>query len=443
MRQMRLGAFLYGFGHHQASWSHPGANPRSERDFGHYTALAQTAERGLFDMIFLSDALAVRDWPREALSRYSRTAFFEPTTLLAALAAVTSNIGLVATVSTSYNDPYNCARRMASIDMLSGGRAGWNVVTSTSDTEARNFSKDQQQAHGDRYSRAGEFVDVVTGLWESWDADAFDVSPEEQRYFDPDRLHVLDHRGTYFDVRGPLNIARSPQGRPIIVQAGSSDSGKNLAARTADVVFTAQSSIEPAQAFYADLKSRMAAYKRSPETLLVMPGVLPVVGATKAEAEAKFEELQDLVHPTVGIAQLSELLGEIDISGCPVDSPLPEMPDTMGHKSRQSALVAMARKEGLTIRQLYKKVAAARGHLPLIGTPSDIADIMQAWFEGAAADGFNVMPPLMPRDLTDFVDHVVPELQRRGLFRTSYPGTTLRKSLALPEVAPSRTPRVA
>lgn len=443
MRQMRLGAFFYGFGHHQASWSHPSANPRSERDLGHYTALAQTAERGLFDMIFLSDALAVRDWPREALSRYSRTAFFEPTTLLASLAAVTRNIGLVATVSTSYNDPYNCARRMASIDMLSGGRAGWNVVTSTSDTEARNFSKDQQQAHGDRYSRAGEFVDVVTGLWESWDADAFDVSPEEQRYFDPDRLHVLDHRGTYFDVRGPLNIARSPQGRPIIVQAGSSEDGKNLAVRTADVVFTAQSSIEPAQAFYADLKSRMAAHGRSPETLLVMPGVLPVVGATRAEAKAKFEELQDLIHPTVGIAQLSELLGEIDISGCPVDGPLPEMPDTMGHKSRQSALVAMARKEGLTIRQLYKKVAAARGHLPLIGTPSDIADIMQAWFEGAAADGFNVMPPLMPRDLTDFVDHVVPELQRRGLFRTSYPGTTLRKSLALPEVAPSRTPRMA
>jgi FMN-dependent oxidoreductase (nitrilotriacetate monooxygenase family) len=437
MRQIHLGAFLYGFGHHQASWSHPSANPLSERDLGHYAMLAQTAERGLFDMVFLSDALAVRDWPREALSRYSRTAFFEPTTLLAALSAITRHVGLVATLSTSYNEPYNCARRMASIDMLSGGRAGWNVVTSTSDTEARNFSKQHQQAHDDRYKRAGEFVDVVNGLWGSWDADAFDVSPDEHRYFDPDRLHVLDHKGPYFDVRGPLNIARSPQGRPIIVQAGSSHSGKELAARTADVVFTAQSSLEPAQVFYADLKSRMSQYGRAPETLVVMPGILPVVGATTAEAEAKFEELQDLIHPSVGLAQLAELLGEVDLSGYPIDGPLPDMPETMGHKSRQHALAEMARRDGLTIRQLYKRVAAARGHLPLIGTAAQIADTMQTWFEQGAADGFNVMPPLMPRDLTDFVDHVVPELQRRGLYRTSYPGSTLRQSLALPDIAPA------
>ncbi|MBE9607563.1 LLM class flavin-dependent oxidoreductase [Acetobacteraceae bacterium H6797] len=430
-RQLKLGAFLHGFGHHQAGWRHPETDPRSEFSFKHYLKLAQTAERGCFDLVFLADSTGIRDWEVNALSRTARVSVFEPTTLLAALAVATDHIGLIATVSTTYNEPYTVARKFASIDQLSGGRAGWNVVTSATESEAKNFSLAAQMAHGDRYGRASEFVDVVNGLWDSWDDDAFLVDKESGRYFDPAKLHFLNHEGERFSVRGPLNIARPPQGRPVIVQAGSSEDGKALAARTADLVFTAQPAIGPAKAFYADLKARMAAHGRKPDDLAVMPGALPVIGRTEEEAKEKFEQLQDLIHPEVGIAQLSELLGGVDLSNCDVDGPLPEIPPTAGGQSRRQVLIDMAKRDNLSIRQLYKRVAAARGFLPLIGTPKAVADIMEEWLVGEAADGFNIMAPTMPRDLNDFVDLVVPELQRRGLFRTSYPGTTLRDTLGL------------
>ncbi|WP_431284708.1 LLM class flavin-dependent oxidoreductase [Humitalea sp. 24SJ18S-53] len=430
-RPIKLGAFLHGFGHHQAGWRHPQTDIAQEFSFAHYARLAQTAERGFFDMVFLADSTGIRDWDLDALSHTARAAVFEPVTLLAALSVVTKHVGLVATASTSYNEPYTIARKFASIDMLSEGRAGWNLVTSTTESEAMNFHLDRQTPHGDRYQRASEFADVVMGLWDSWAPDAFPRDKASGRYFDPKGLRFLHHRGAHFGVRGPLNAPRSVQGRPIIVQAGSSEDGKALAARTADVVFTAQPTLAAASTFYADLKCRMAQHGRTPDTLKIMPGLLTIVGATEAEARQKFADLQGLIHPSVGIAQLSELLGRFDLSPYPVDGPLPEIPETTGGQSRRQVLVDMARRENLSIRQLYERTAAARGFLMAIGTASQIADTLEQWVDEDGADGFNLMPPVMPGDLDDFVDQVVPELQRRGRVRREYEGTTLRQNLGL------------
>lgn len=362
----------------------------------------------------------------------ARSEQFEPLTLLAALSVVTEHIGLIATSTTSYNVPYHVARKYASLDHLSGGRAGWNLVTSDNAAEAQNFGRDEHLGHAERYSRAREFHAVVTGLWDSWQDDAFVRDKSSGQYYDPAKLHVLDHQGEHFRVKGPLNVARPPQGYPVIVQAGSSEAGRELAAQTAEVVFTAQTSLASAQAFYADLKGRLARYGRGADSLKVMPGVFVVVGQSESEAREKYESFQQWVEPEVGVALLGRMLGNFDLSQYPLDGPLPALPLTeSGQQSRQKLLVELAGKDNLSLAELGRKIAGGRGHYSLIGTPAQIADELQGWFEEGAADGFNVLVPHLPGGLQDFAGAVVPELQRRGLFRTEYEGKTLRENLGL------------
>lgn len=433
-RQLRLGAFLPGSGHHVASWRHPEAQADGGLNFQHYKQIAQTAERGKFDMLFLADGVAVRDRGQtpEELSRSGKVVHFEPFTLLSALSAVTERIGLTATVSTTYNEPFHLARKFASLDYLSDGRAGWNLVTSATEAEALNFNRDKHMEHTLRYERAREFVEVVTKLWDSWEDDAFVRDKDSGVYFEADKLHIPNHKGNHFSVRGPLNVARPIQGYPVLIQAGSSEDGKNLAAQTAEVIFTAQQTLEEAQAFYADVKGRLAQYGRNPDHLKIMPGVFPVIGRTEQEAKEKFQQIQDLIHPQVGLALLGGMIGGFDLSQYPLDGPLPDLPETNGGKSRQKLLTDLARRENLTIRQLYQAIAGARGHRQILGTPEQIADQLEEWFVNDAADGFNIMPPYLPGGLDEFVDLVIPELQRRGLFRTEYEGSTLRENLGLP-----------
>ena len=428
-RQLSLGAFLMAGGHHIAAWRHPDvqANPL---DFASYKRMAQIAEAACFDAVFVADSVAAST---DAIASHtSRSVYFEPLTLLAALSAVTDRIGLISTVTTSYNEPYHVARKFASLDHLSGGRSGWNLVTSDAAAEAFNFGRDAHIPHAERYARAREFHQVVTGLWDSWADDAFVQNKQSGQFYDPARLHVLNHSGEHFSVRGPLNVARSPQGRPVIVQAGSSETGRALAAETAEVVFTAQTSLAKAQAFYTDVKGRMAAFGREPDALKIMPGVFVVAGQSRDEAQEKFEQFQQLVEPQVGVALLGRMLGNFDLSGYPLDGPLPDLPLTEnGQQSRQKLLTELAGAENLTLAQLGRRIAGGRGHYSLIGTGSDIADELQAWFEGRAADGFNVLVPHLPAGLEDVARFVVPELQRRGLFRTQYQGSTLREHLGL------------
>ena len=434
-RQMKLGAFIHPTGNHVASWLHPDAQIDAGTNVEHYIALAQTAERGKFDLMFLADALATRDGSLEALSRWPQyMAYFEPVTLLSAIAARTHHLGLVATGTTSYNEPYNLARRYASLDHISHGRAGWNVVTSANLSEAYNFGRAEHFEHGERYDRAVEFTEVVFGLWDSWDDDAFLRDRASGRYFDPAKLHYLNHNGKNFNVRGPLNMARPPQGRPVIFQAGSSEAGMELAARIAEAVFTPALSLEAGQRFYADLKGRMAKVGRHPDSLKVMPGLNPVIGRTSAEAEEKHNYLQSLIHPDVGLELLSNALGGFDLHPFPLDGPLPEAAfqvDVKGASTSVRNVRNWARNEGLTIRQLFQRFAGARGQRTLIGTPTQIADDMEAWFKGSAVDGFLIQPSYLPGGLDEFVDLVVPELQARGLFRTEYEATTLRGNLGL------------
>jgi len=444
---MKLGAFFHPTGNHVAAWLHPEAQIDAGTNFGHYAAITQTAERGKFDLMFVADAVAVREGRLAALSRWPQyMAYFDPLTLLPALAAVTKHIGLCATATTSYNEPYHIARKFASLDHISGGRAGWNVVTSSAINEAHNFGREQHFEHGERYDRAVEFVEVVKGLWDSWDDDAFIRDRASGRYFDPDKLHALNHKGTHFSVRGPLNVARPPQGHPVIFQAGSSEVGREVAARFAEGVFTPQHSIEGAREFYRDLKGRMAKYGRPPAALKVMPGLNAIVGRTTKEAQEKHRLLQSRIHPDVGLELLSNQLDNMDLSEYDLDGPLPEIPDHVASLAGQTSMrniVRWAREEGLTIRQIYERFAGARGQRTLIGSPSDIVDDMEKWFRGYGVDGFLVHPPYLPGGLDDFVDMVIPELQSRGLFRSEYEGTTLRESLGL-ERPPSRyAPRTA
>ncbi|WP_018436412.1 LLM class flavin-dependent oxidoreductase [Paraburkholderia atlantica] len=428
---MSLGAFLMETGHHIAAWRHPDTHAAGGLDFAHYAQLARIAEQAKFDAIFFADSVSVRDTHLPSLSRTARADHFEPLTLLAALSVVTERIGLIATVSTSFNEPYNVARKFASLDHLSGGRSGWNLVTSSTETEAHNFSRDKHLDHAVRYERAKEFYDVVAGLWDSWEDDAFVRDKASGIYFDADKLHVLGHRGKHFSVRGPLNVARSPQGWPVVVQAGASEAGRELAAQTAEVIFVAHQTLDEAQQFYRDVKGRLARYGRAPEHLKIMPGIFPVIGKTQQEARDKFDALQELIDPAVGLALLSNMSGGIDLSQYPVDGPVPELPETNGGKSRQRLLLDLARRDNLTIRDLYLRIAGARGHQQVIGTPQSIADQLQQWFEEEGADGFNIMSPWLPGGLSEFADTVVPELQRRGLFRTEYTGSTLREHLGL------------
>ncbi|MBX8485951.1 LLM class flavin-dependent oxidoreductase [Pseudomonas cichorii] len=429
-RQLKLGAFLMATGHHVAAWRHPDVPANAGLDIKHYKHLAKVAEEARFDALFVADSVAAATG--DIASHMARSDHFEPLTLLSALSAVTEHIGLIATATTTYNEPYHVARKFASLDHLSGGRAGWNLVTSDAAAEARNFGREEHVGHAERYSRAREFHQVVTGLWDSWADDAFIRDKASGQYYDPAKLHVLDHQGEHFNVKGPLNVARSPQGQPVVVQAGSSEVGRDLAAQTAEVVFTAQTSLADAQAFYADIKGRLKAYGRSADSLKIMPGVFIVVAETEAEAKAKFESFQDLVDPHVGVALLGRMLGNFDLSGYPLDGPLPELPLTdSGQRSRQKLLTDLAEKENLNLAQLGRRIAGGRGHYSLIGTPTQIADELQAWFEQGAADGFNVLVPHLPGGLEDVARLLVPELQRRGLFRTEYEGSTLRENLGL------------
>jgi FMN-dependent oxidoreductase (nitrilotriacetate monooxygenase family) len=433
-RKMKLGAFLPAPGHHIAAWRHPNAQPGGGLDIQYYSKLVQTAERGKFDLMFLSDGLGIRTHYENAeeLSRWGRIVNFEPITLLSALSMVTSHIGLTATASTTYNEPFHIARKFASLDHLSNGRSGWNVVTSATDLEARNFNLAQQPEHSTRYRRAREFMQIVTGLWDSFEDDAFIYDKEGGRSFRPEQIHFLEHKGEFFSVRGPLNVARPVQGYPVIVQAGSSDDGQDFAAKWAEVVFTVAQTLEQAQKFYQGMKEQTARYNRSPEATVIMPGVFAVVGRTKTEAEDLYTKLQDLVDPVVGLGMLTYQLGGVDVSKFPLDEPLPDLPSTYGSEGKQRVIYEQAKKKGLTVRQMYLSVAAGRGHRFILGSPEMIADQLEEWFVGGGADGFNVMPPYLPDQLTAFVDLVVPELQRRGLFRNDYEGRTLRENLGLP-----------
>ena len=437
--QLKLGAFFHPTGHHVASWLDDSAQIDAGTNFRHYAELAQIAESAKFDLMFLADALAVRDGRPEALRRWPQyMAYFEPVTLLSAIAPLTTHLGLVATASTSYNEPYNVARKFASLDLISGGRAGWNVVTSSNQSEAFNFGRDEHYEHEERYQRAMEFADVVRGLWNSWDDDAFIRNRSTGIYHDPKKVHELNHKGVHFSVKGPLNVARSPQGHPVLFQAGSSEIGRELAARTAEAVFTPQTVMAAGQKFYADLKGRMGKYGRDPSHLKVMPGLNPIVGDTLAEARDKHAHLQSLIHPDVGLELLSYSLGKFDLRGYDPDGPLPaevERHSTNAGHTGFRQIVDWAREENLTIRQLYQRFAGARGQRTVIGTASMIADEMQTWFDAYAVDGFLIQPATLPGGLNEFVARVIPELRNRGLFRTEYEGTTLRESLGLPRPA--------
>jgi alkanesulfonate monooxygenase len=400
-------------------------------DIDYFVHIARTAERGLFDMVFLADGVALRqrDEPAGSLCRSNQNVELEPLTMLSAVAMMTSRIGLVATASTTYNEPYHVARKFASLDHISHGRAGWNVVTSWSEAEAKNFNREQHLDYDIRYDRAAEFVDVVKGLWDSWDDDAFLHDKASGTFYDPAKMHVLAHKGRHFAVRGPLTVARTPQGRPIIVQAGASPQGQNIAAASADIVFTAQMSLADAQAYYASVKQRLAAHGRTQDAVKIMPGLLPIIGRTEKEARAKHQHLQDLIHPLVGLAHVFGPMG--DLSGYDVDGPVPD-PIDPEMRSRAKVMLDLARRENLTIRELYLRVSAGRGHHTVIGTPAQIVDTMQTWVEAGAADGFNIIPARLPGGIEDFVDLVVPELQRRDLFRTEYESTTLRGNLGIP-----------
>ena len=430
-RKIKLGAFLMQTGHHIAAWRHPGAQADAGQNIRHYAELARRAEAAKFDAVFLADSVGVRNSDIASLSRTARSDHFEPLTLLSALAMVTERIGLIATVSTTYNEPFHVARKFASLDHISGGRAGWNLVTSSGQGEAQNFNLDEHVEHARRYARAAEFHDVVLGLWDSWEDDAFVRDTRSGVYFDPDKLHPLNHRGEHFRVRGPLNVARSPQGRPVVVQAGASPAGRDLAARTAEVIFVAHQTFDEAQTFYRDIKQRARVHGRDPDQIKIMPGIFPIIGRTQAEAEDKFAQLQDLIHPVVGVQLLSNMIGGFDLSTYPVDGPLPELPETNGGKSRQQLLVDLARRENLSIRDLYLRIAGARGHQQIVGTPQSVVDQLQQWFEEEGADGFNIMSPWLPGGLDDFIALALPELRRRGLVRTEYEGTTLRDHLGL------------
>jgi FMN-dependent oxidoreductase (nitrilotriacetate monooxygenase family) len=428
-RQLHLGAFMRPVSIHTAAWRYPGAYPDANFNFEHLARFAQTLERGKFDAFFMADHLAVLNMPLDALKRSATVTSFDPLILLPALAVLTKHIGLIATASTTYNEPYHIARKFASLDHISGGRAGWNVVTSGNPDEAMNFGLEEHVEHATRYRRAREFFDVVTGLWDSWADDAFIRDVDSGVYFDPDKLHVLNHKGEFLKVRGPLNIARPVQGWPVIVQAGASDAGRQLAAETAEVIFGAGSNIANAHAFYADVKGRMESIGRDRDQLKVLPGAFVVVGDTVQEAREKRLRLDSLVHYDSAIASLSIMLGH-DVSKLDPDGPLPPIPESNASKSGRERIIEVARREQLTIKQLAQRVGGFGG-LAFVGTPVTIADQMEEWLTTDACDGFNVLFPYLPEGLDDFVNRVVPELQRRGIFRREYTGKTLRENLGL------------
>jgi FMN-dependent oxidoreductase (nitrilotriacetate monooxygenase family) len=429
-KQLHLGAVMRPVAIHTAWWRFPGAFPDANFNLKHLVRFIRTLEQARFDAFFMADHLAVLNMPMQALRRSATVTSFEPMTLLSALAMVTERIGLVATASTTFDEPYHVARRFASLDHISNGRAGWNVVTTANPDAALNFGLTEHIGHDERYRRAREFHTVVTGLWDSWADDAWRRDQASGIFFDPDKMHVLDHKGEHLSVRGPLNIARPIQGWPVIVQAGASDVGRQFAAETAELVFGSSRTIKEAREFYKDVKARVTAAGRSADHCKILPGALVTVGRTSEEAREKKALLDSLVHAESGMPNLSIRLG-IDASGFDLDAPLPDIPPSNQSQSQRDTLVALARRDNLTVRQLAQLMAGFGG-LEIVGTAGEIADTMQTWLETGAADGFNIMFPTVPAGLDDFVELVIPELQRRGIFREEYAGTTLREHLGLP-----------
>jgi FMN-dependent oxidoreductase (nitrilotriacetate monooxygenase family) len=430
MKQMHLGAFMRPVSIHTAWWRHPDSAPEANFSLKHLVHCIQTLERGKFDAFFMADHLAVLNMPIEALKRSGTVTSFEPFTLLSALAMVTERIGLIATASTTYDAPYHIARRFASLDHISGGRAGWNIVTTSNPDAARNFGMTEHMDHAERYARAREFHDVVTGLWDSFAEDAFIRDKESGIFWDPARMHKLNHEGKYLSIAGPLNIARPVQGWPVIVQAGASDSGRQLAAEVAEMIFAAGGPIADARAYYADIKSRAAKAGRDPALVKILPGALVTVAESDDAAREKRALLDSLVHPDSGMAALSIALGT-DARAFDLDAPLPDIPETNQSQSGRQRVLERARRENLTVRQLAVALGGYGG-LSFTGSAKTIADEMQHWLESDACDGFNIMFPTIPGGVEDFVSLVVPELQRRGIFRKEYAGTTLREHLGLP-----------
>jgi FMN-dependent oxidoreductase (nitrilotriacetate monooxygenase family) len=428
---MHLNLFINSRGHHEAAWRHPAASPLELTDIRYYQDLARRAEQGLFDSIFLADQLALADDVAHA-----PRGWLEPITVLAALAVSTSRIGLIATASTTYTEPFNLARQFASLDHMSGGRIGWNIVTSWMVAAARNYGAAGQVSHADRYDRGEEFVEVVKALWDSWADDAVLDDRASGLYAKRERIRPINHRGEHFRVAGPLNVPRSPQGRPVLVQAGSSDSGRSFAARHAEAIFTAHMEKATAQDFYADLKARVAAAGRAADQALILPGLSPVIGETEAQAQRLSRELDDLSDPEVGRKRLSGRFGGHDFSHLPLDKPLspedfPDPNTVQAARSRTEVIVGLVRRERPTLRRLLASLAGARGHFTFAGTPEQVAGLMEDWVKDGAADGFNVMPPLLPAMLDAFITEVIPLLQRRGLFRAAYEGATLRAHYGL------------
>ncbi len=431
-KQMVIGALIHANGSHAASWLMPEAQPHASTDIDYYRAMAQTAERGKFDFFFIADTPAART---ENLKVWSRSPLFmnvlEPITLLSAIAGATSHIGLGATASTSFFEPYNLARQFASLDHISHGRAAWNVVTSANDYAARNFGLDRLPPHADRYAKAREFVEVVEALWDTWEDDAFVYDKNTCLSFLPEKLHALDHKGEYFTVQGALNIERPPQGRPVIIQAGASDTGRDFAAEFAEVVFGSSGALAPAKAFYGDLKERMVKFGRRPDDLKIASGISVVIGESEQEAREKLESWQELIHPDVGVMRLGQDL-ETDLSDLPLDQPVPEdrIPKSSNfHKAYFDEIAGMIRQR-LTLREIARRYNRAKA--TFCGTAMQVADHMEAWMEAGACDGFMISFLALPSSLVDFVDKVIPELQRRGVFRTDYTGSTLRDHLGLP-----------
>jgi FMN-dependent oxidoreductase (nitrilotriacetate monooxygenase family) len=436
-RQLHLNLFIHSRGHHEASWRHPAASPLALTDIGYYQDLACRAEAALFDSIFMADQLALG----EDVAQAART-WLEPITVLAAVAVSTSQIGMIATASTTYTEPFNLARQFASLDHISNGRVAWNIVTSWLATAARNFGGTGQVSHADRYARGEEFMAVVKALWDSWADDAVVDDRASGHYARPNRIRPINHRGDFYQVAGPLNLPRCPQGRPVLVQAGSSDTGRRFAARHADAVFTAHVEKATAQAFYADLKALAAAEGRPPDQVLILPGLSPMIASTEAEAQRLAREVNELSDPEVGRKRLSGRFGGHDFSHLPLDRPLtpgdfPDPSSVEAARSRTEVILSLVRREQPTLRQLLAYLAGARGHFATAGTPEQIADLIEDWFTDGAADGFNIMPPLLPAMLDVFSAEVIPLLQRRGLFRTAYAGQTLREhyGLAWPKTA--------
>lgn len=436
-RQLHLNLFIQSRGHHEASWRHPDSSPLALTDIEYFRDLARRAEAGFFDSIFLADTLALMDTVAHAASTW-----LEPITTLAAIAGSTSRIGLIATASTTYSEPFNLARQFGSLDHISGGRVGWNIVTSWLAAAARNYGGESLVSHDERYARGEEFVQVVEALWDSWDDDAVLDDRASGHYARADRIRPINHSGKFYKVAGPLNMPRGPQGRPVFVQAGSSDTGRRFAARHAEAVFTAQMEKKTAQEFYADLKALAAAEGRLPEQVLILPGLSPVIASSEAEAKRLAGDLNDLTDPEVGRKRLSGRFGGHDFSHLALDKPLapedfPDPATVQAARSRTEVIVGLVRRERFTLRQLLAYLAGARGHYTTAGTPEHIADLIEDWFSDGAADGFNLMPPLLPSMLDVFIAEVVPLLQKRGLFRTCYEGCTLRDHFGLPRPAPA------